>query len=81
MNGVVRPATERSEKTARPTKAQKREKNSEGLKATWREICHRQKGLMTLMIMVNIDKHGYDDSAGGDGGVAFCVLLVNLETA
>ena len=52
MNGVVRPATERSEKTARPTKAQKREKNSEGLKATWREICHRQKGLMTLMIVL-----------------------------
>ena len=23
----------------------------------------------------------FDDSAGGDGGVAFCVLLVNLETA
>ncbi len=52
MNGVVRPATERSEKTARPTKTQKREKNSEGLKATWREICHRQKGLMTLMIVL-----------------------------
>jgi len=52
MNGVVRPAVERSERTARPAKAQKEEKHPEGLKATWREICHRQKGLMTLMMVL-----------------------------
>lgn len=54
MNGVVRPAAERPERAARPAKSQKDEKHPEGLKATWREICHRQKGLMTLMIVMTV---------------------------
>lgn len=54
MNGVVRPTMERTERPVRSTKAQKEEKNPEGLKATWREICHRQKGLMTLMIVMMV---------------------------
>lgn len=54
MNGVVRPAAERPERAARSAKPQKDEKHPEGLKATWREICHRQKGLMTLMIVMTV---------------------------
>lgn len=54
MNGVVRPAAERPERAARPAKSQKDEKHLEGLKAAWREICHRQKGLMTLMIVMTV---------------------------
>lgn len=54
MNGVVRPTTERSESTARSVKPQKEENRSEGIKATWREICRRQKGLMTLMIVLGV---------------------------
>lgn len=54
MNGVVRPAAGRAERSTRSARSQKEEKNPDGLKATWREICHRQKGLMTLMIVMMV---------------------------
>lgn len=53
MNGVVRPAAERPvARSMKLSRSQKEEKHPEGLKATWREICHKQKGLMTLMIVL-----------------------------
>lgn len=53
MNGVVRPAAERQARSAKSAaQTAKDEKQAEGLKATWREICRRQKGLMTLMIVM-----------------------------